>query len=418
MLSDTKPTVLKLVIGVVVAAATLAVALIFVTLRAEASARAALQDRLESERVLAEFMEVLTDAETGQRGYLLTGDRAYLAPYQGAVSRIGALQSSAVLAELDPSGDLLRLSESKVAELAQTIEYYDTGRPETALALVNTDAGQETMSEIRERVAAITALSRDAVDTFTNRADVLGERLNIALVLLGVILAAAILSALYFFRRAARTERAEAGRQRMEVLANELDHRMKNLFTVATSLVNQSARGRGPEVEDFAKEVRGRLHAMSGAYSMTRELGDARSMPSSEIVDKVVRAQLLPHHILAARGQQDAVRETSVTPLSLILHEWTTNALKYGAWQPTEDGGAKGSVDVSWEVTPEGRFQLLWDEDNPGRGEAAPARAGYGSRLVKMCAQQLGGMVDYDWHRDGVRIRLDADAGQMGLVTG
>jgi PAS domain S-box-containing protein len=98
------------------------------------------------------------DAETGQRGYLLTGELRYLAPYSAALSRITA--SEVKLRQLmadNPQQQarlmvLNRATEAKLAELGQTIELRRTRGLAAALEVVRTDRGQRAMDEI-QRIA-------------------------------------------------------------------------------------------------------------------------------------------------------------------------------------------------------------------------------------------------------------------------
>lgn len=96
---------------------------------------------------------LLKDAETGQRGFLLTGNETYLAPYTLAIGKIpeqiGRLRERAevfpdVQAALDP---LTGLINAKLAELAQTIALAQGGRKSEALALVNTNRGKRLAEE-------------------------------------------------------------------------------------------------------------------------------------------------------------------------------------------------------------------------------------------------------------------------------
>jgi signal transduction histidine kinase len=113
--------------------------------------------RVATARLLA-VQQLLVDAETGQRGYLLTGRDDYLAPYNSAIERL-----QTALAELQQSFDLTardradyqtlaRLAQAKQDELARSIAVYKASGPNAALALVADDTGRETMEAIRALV--------------------------------------------------------------------------------------------------------------------------------------------------------------------------------------------------------------------------------------------------------------------------
>ncbi|HSI40126.1 MAG TPA: CHASE3 domain-containing protein [Xanthobacteraceae bacterium] len=102
-----------------------------------------------------DLLIAVQDAETGQRGYLLTGQDAYLRPYDAAMAEIGARAArlkaavAALAAEAADVERLIALIDRKVAELGQTIELKKTGDGDAALALVRTDSGKQLMDEAR-----------------------------------------------------------------------------------------------------------------------------------------------------------------------------------------------------------------------------------------------------------------------------
>jgi CheY-like chemotaxis protein/CHASE3 domain sensor protein len=111
-------------------------------------------------------LSTLKDAETGQRGYLLTGREAYLDPYTAAKSAIGpqfvALHG---LIDANPAQrarleSLQALAVEKMAELAETVVLRQAGQPDQATALVLTNRGKDTMDRIRTLVADMEAAER------------------------------------------------------------------------------------------------------------------------------------------------------------------------------------------------------------------------------------------------------------------
>ena len=115
---------------------------------------------------------LLTDAETGQRGYLLTGRDHYLAPYEAARSQVEpALNKLAAdfsgNARAAPAlADLRRLSRAKLDELARTVELRRAGHAAAALEIVNTDLGEHLMTDVRR---ALTSLGTTELSTIRVR---------------------------------------------------------------------------------------------------------------------------------------------------------------------------------------------------------------------------------------------------------
>ena len=110
---------------------------------------------------LSEILLVLTNAETGQRGFLYTGQDGYLAPYDRAVHQVDSeIDELAGLTADNPTqqafiAQLRPLAHEKLAELASTISLYRAGKTEDARKLVLSDAGLRTMVKIRSAISAM-----------------------------------------------------------------------------------------------------------------------------------------------------------------------------------------------------------------------------------------------------------------------
>ncbi|WP_404861936.1 CHASE3 domain-containing protein [Georhizobium sp. MAB10] len=108
-----------------------------------------------------DFRTALQDAETGQRGFLLTQDEVYLAPYNQARQELEShRQRLTTLLQSRPNGDGISAAIDdaaavKLTELEETIRLARSGDREAALALVQADTGQIAMSELRELLTGI-----------------------------------------------------------------------------------------------------------------------------------------------------------------------------------------------------------------------------------------------------------------------
>ena len=139
--------------------------------RAEASHEVArtieITDHLD--RLLSTFQ----DAETGQRGYLLTGDETYLEPYHAAVAGLQAElpRLERLVADKPHQVERLevlqRLSTNKLAELRQTIDLRRAGQIEQALMIVRTDRGKHAMDEIRSTITGLKTNERELLELRT-----------------------------------------------------------------------------------------------------------------------------------------------------------------------------------------------------------------------------------------------------------
>ena len=150
-----------LLIGFLILACMIGAVLWFV-----ASEQADAQDMrrsLEVESELLGMISTLTDAETGQRGYLLTGNEAYLEPYRKAQDRFGPQLAAlgALLAgnpvearALDAFG---RVAREKLDELGGTVATYRAGSKEQAIDRVRSGAGMAFMEQAREIIGRLLA---------------------------------------------------------------------------------------------------------------------------------------------------------------------------------------------------------------------------------------------------------------------
>ena len=132
---------------------------------------------LEMQAALHEALGLIVDAETGQRGYLLTGKEEYLQPYQAALPKIGdafhrlreVLVVHGSVEERDSLGRLNELFGKKLAELEAAIALYKKDGTDAAQALLNTGIGKRTMDEIRVTVADMIGAHRRQIDEATTR---------------------------------------------------------------------------------------------------------------------------------------------------------------------------------------------------------------------------------------------------------
>jgi PAS domain S-box-containing protein len=111
--------------------------------------------------LLAKVLSTLTDAETGQRGYLLTGNPDYLTPYQAARARLPA-DLGRLRAEPQMRGErslrldkIETLATAKMTELARTIALLGAGQRQGALSLVRSNRGKHIMDAIQAEIAAL-----------------------------------------------------------------------------------------------------------------------------------------------------------------------------------------------------------------------------------------------------------------------
>ncbi len=157
------------------------------------------QHSFEVQAQLTRVLNLVQSAETGQRGYLLTGRDIYLGPYRVAVEQLPKM--------LDRSRDLLNgnpeqmrqlaqlrsLITTKLDELRSTIEAHDAGRQDEALTIVDSDSGFRLMQHIRQQIATM----QNAENTLLGSRQAAAER-SAMLLQIGVALAFLLICAVGF----------------------------------------------------------------------------------------------------------------------------------------------------------------------------------------------------------------------------
>ncbi|UIY30733.1 PAS domain-containing protein [Neorhizobium galegae] len=173
--------------------------------------------------------------------------------------------------------------------------------------------------------------------------------------------------------------------ERLQLMVNELNHRVKNTLATIQAIASQTLRGGDPIVR---QNLERRLMALAAAHDvLTRENWEGAD------IDDVVTGALAPFgeggdYRFAVSGPSLRLLPRAALALAMGLHELTTNALKYGALSTPD-----GQVAIKWQIVEgaEPLLRLTWTESG-GPPVVAPSRRGFGVRLIeRSLAQDLGG---------------------------
>lgn len=192
----------------------------------------------------------------------------------------------------------------------------------------------------------------------------------------------------------------------VELLSQELSHRIKNIFAIIQSLIGLSAR-RAPASADFARELQARVAALGRAHDLARPHSDqSRPQVGSATLHRLTKVILKPYLAMddgriEISGEDVAVDDAAATPFALILHELATNSKKYGSLS-----AAGGRVFIS-TFCDEAQCRLVWTEIDGPLMEGAPNMTGFGSKLMLASAQShLNGQIEWQWSPVGVVVTL------------
>jgi two-component sensor histidine kinase len=181
------------------------------------------------------------------------------------------------------------------------------------------------------------------------------------------------------------------------LLMREVDHRARNALAVVQSVVRLS---QADNPETFKQVVIGRVDALARAQaSLSRskwEGGQLASVVSEELAAAAAYSQW------RVEGPAIELPHDHVQPLGMILHELTTNAVKYGALSV-----AGGQVQVAWERIGPCGWRLFWTESG-GPPVVPPTRTGFGSQLMRRLAKGMEAEIEFVWEPGGLKAVLTA----------
>lgn len=191
-----------------------------------------------------------------------------------------------------------------------------------------------------------------------------------------------------------------------EIIAQELSHRIKNIFSVINGLIGLAGRSK-PELKELGEELRARIHALGRAHDFVRphsRVSGAQAQPAT--LYALVRELMLPYESetggqLIITGDDVAIDDGAATPLALLFHELATNSAKYGALLVPG-----GQVEVS--ARPDGdAVRILWHERGASPKPDSAQVEGFGSRLISLSVEaQMRGTIRRQWHDDGLMIEV------------
>lgn len=312
--------------GAVLAAALAANAFVSLrSLRVIGEQTEAVTSPVEGQRTLLALASAAQDAETGQRGYLLTGDPSYLAPYERARQAADSLyQREATLAAWNPVQSarlpgLRAALDATFGHLDETLRLYDEEGRAAALALVQSGQGRRAMDDLRERITVMegTATAVRAEREARARAARRNARRATwaATAALAVLLAALVGGVRVADRRRERdaqalseqaTMLAERGRAlestntQLSTALGEREAALGRVRAMQAQLVQQEKlAGMGRLTAGVAHELKNPLNFITGFAELTVELAD-------ELADAVQRGDTGEADELVASVRQNA----------------------------------------------------------------------------------------------------------------
>ena len=387
--------------------------LVYQTVEAERAQRAQVEKTTDILDQLRRIGRATLNGETGQRGYLITLDRRYLVPFETgqeqidpALDRLRALlEGIATPRQTELVDEIEALARAKFREMNESVAMVEEGRLLDARRAVLSDEGVETMERLGRAIGEMEEIENDILtDAIANTSRAEGR----VLPLLGALLFLLILAMIGGGRLVGRAARAEAeaaqaaalgeARDRADLLARELNHRVKNLFAVVLAIIQMSARDK-PEAKEVTESIAQRIRALLTAHEVSQGELERPVASLAQLVETSLAPYRSSSQTASIEGPDILLPAKRVTPLGLVLHELTTNAVKYGAW------ANGGTIDISWKEQA-GRVHLTWRENGVPMGDA-PEHRGFGSLLMTSASRQFGGSLEREFTPDGLVVRID-----------
>lgn len=391
----------------------------------------------ETRTAAVELRSALQNAESSQRGFLVSGNEIYLAPYDAARSQVER-QSDRLVTLMIPRTDakpmmdrLLGVVAEKIEEMGRTIALKKDLRDSEASAVFRSNRGKALMDEANVFLSSIIRVTDDRLTLGAAEQQAYATKLRWsaiggALVIVFVVGVVAIMVSRYTseigqardavrnlnvsleMRVKERTAELGRARDRAEALLVEVNHRVANSLTLVSSLVRlQSNQVSEPAAKAALAETEARIYAVSTVHKRLYSSGTTDWVALDEYL-----AGLLEHleismrdagHVSFLRRELDPVKlktDASIN-LGVIVSEWVTNAVKYAY------PGGRGEVRVRLKQLPDHRGELSVEDDGVGRTDPSTVKGtGLGSRVVTAMAASIGGEIGYYGRHPGFGARL------------
>lgn len=385
-----------------------------------------------------ELRSAMQTAESSQRGFIITGNEIYLAPYRTAKARSKLVMAMLqVVLQNQNNSDLAlqrldAILNTKFKEFDRTIELKRDRRDDEVLAIFRTNSGKALTDEANVFFAGIIGKADERLTSGVIEQRANTNLLRIMSAIASLVIVAVVAGAVFGVSRytkelrkthselnalnneleqrvAVRTEDLARSRDRAEVLLAEVNHRVANSLALVSGLLNLQIKAVvDPAAGEALAETQERIFAISLVHKRLYDSSDVHSVALKEYL-----TVLLDHLGTSLRSKHNSVvlafniepieLETDLTiNLGVVITELVTNAFKYA--YPT--GG--GEIRVFLHKLPNENAQLVVEDDGIGRGGGKPAKGtGVGSKIVSAMCISLGTHVDYLELGPGTSARIE-----------
>lgn len=196
---------------------------------------------------------------------------------------------------------------------------------------------------------------------------------------------------------------ARESEQRIRMLMREVNHRVKNQYSVILSMIRETNK-RSANPDEFERQVRERIMALARSHDLL-----VSADWKGATIFELLLAQAKPfgnEDRISMSGPSITLSPNAVQYLGIAFHELATNSAKYGVLS-----GKNGTIAVAWKVidSPAGELvRLTWTETDGPKVQSI-AHSGFGTVVLKRVAPQaMSGTGDLQYGANGVAWTLEA----------
>ncbi len=235
----------------------------------------AAQDIMEAQQTRAavnKLLQNMLDAETGQRGYLLTGDPRYLEPYDTATASINQNLDDLrrlympYLNERDEFSLLSRSVSRKLAEMDVSVRLRKQGNEDAWKFVLTTDVGKEQMDLIRDQTSKLLGISTQKMQLVQNQ---IAQSLQLSRIGIAIVTMVALL-AFYLYLRQTNALKLSGQREQdaLEKERDRLEREVRDRTATLAELATHLQQVREDERGHLARELHDELGALLTAAKL------------------------------------------------------------------------------------------------------------------------------------------------------
>ncbi|WP_295548891.1 CHASE3 domain-containing protein [uncultured Pseudacidovorax sp.] len=263
------------------------------------------------------------DAETGTRGFMLTGDPRYREPYDRAVAELPAQMDRLRTLYADRPVERTHLAAlgnhlaRKLAEMELTVRMLSSGNSDASRFVLSTDVGREEMQGIRQEADALMALSTRSVEEGRLQ---IAQALGLARLGIGLIVLAALLAFVLYLRQTSALQQAnERQQQALQRERNSLELEVRDRTASLAELATHLQEVRESERGYLARELHDELGALLTAAKLDVARLKSRLGDSPDAAQRLAHlTELLNSGIALKRRIIEDLRPSSLSNLGLV----------------------------------------------------------------------------------------------------